>query len=56
MTELWRVWGQECRALLADRALSVALFAKSSGGKVKIYVSGCDPDGYLQGLSVMLVD
>ena len=26
MTELWRVWGQECRALLADRALLLTLF------------------------------
>lgn len=42
--------------VLADRALSAALYAKSSGGKVKVYVSGCDVDGYLQGLSVMLVD
>lgn len=40
---------------LADRTLSVALYAKSTGGTVKIYVTGCDSQGYLVGKSVMLV-
>jgi len=43
-------------ATLASRALSIALYAKSAGDSVKVYVAGCDNRGVLIGLSAMLVD
>jgi len=39
---------------LADRALSLALYAKTTPAKLKIYVVGCDAQGYLEGKQVML--
>jgi len=41
---------------MANRALSVALYAKSSGGAMKVYVTGCDSEGGLIGSSVMLLN
>lgn len=44
------------RPTLIDRAFSSALYAKSMGGGLKIYVVGCDANGYLDGRAIMLVD
>ena len=41
---------------LMNRALSVALYAKSAGSSMKVYVTGCDSRGVLVGQSVMLID
>ena len=41
---------------LADRAMSLALYAKSSNLSLKAYVVGCDSKCYLDGRSVMLLD
>lgn len=42
--------------VLADRTLALALYAKSTGAKLKIHVTGCDSQGYLNGASTMLVN
>lgn len=39
---------------LADRTLSLALYAKSTGIRLRIYVEGCDALGHLNGTQVML--
>lgn len=41
-------------AKLADRALSLALYAKSTGETLKAYVKGCDSNGHLDGANLML--
>jgi hypothetical protein len=40
---------------LADRAISMALYAKSTSGKLRVYVSGCDSQGVISGVGVMLL-
>lgn len=40
---------------LADRTLSLALYAKSTSAKLKIYVTGCDAQGYINGVQAMLL-
>ena len=40
---------------LADRTLSIALYAKATSARVRVYVTGCDSQGYLNGIQTMLV-
>lgn len=40
---------------MADRTLSLALYAKSTSSKLRIYITGCDAQGYLNGVQSMLV-
>jgi|GEM_PF-6592450 len=42
-------------AKLVDRTLSIALYAKATSAKVRVYVNGCDPQGYLNGVQTMLI-
>ncbi|WP_062270575.1 hypothetical protein [Endozoicomonas arenosclerae] len=42
--------------VFADRALSLALYAKSMNLKLRAYVVGCDSLGHLEGRSVMLIN
>ncbi|RYY73348.1 MAG: hypothetical protein EOO52_18275 [Gammaproteobacteria bacterium] len=40
---------------LADRTLSIALYAKATSAKIRVYVNGCDSQGYLNGIQSMLI-